>query len=123
MHFLGMGGLELIIILIIVLLLFGPKNLPKLSRAIGEAVKNLKEGLGMDKGGPDLGSGEEGKPDDDQNAVNASLPQAEPEEKPGTRKVRKVRRVQGEPVGGEEKVGEPDGSAVVEEGVEDVPVR
>jgi len=36
---------ELIIILLIVLLLFGGTRLPKLSRSIGESLKNLREGF------------------------------------------------------------------------------
>jgi len=39
------GMPELIIILIIVLLLFGSTRLPKLSRSIGQSVKELREGL------------------------------------------------------------------------------
>lgn len=38
-------GSELIIILIVVLLIFGPKNLPKLGKALGSTVKNLREGM------------------------------------------------------------------------------
>lgn len=36
---------ELLIILLIVLLLFGGTRLPKLSRSIGESLKNLREGF------------------------------------------------------------------------------
>ncbi|MDR1083180.1 MAG: twin-arginine translocase TatA/TatE family subunit [Coriobacteriales bacterium] len=43
--FLGMGVTELIIILVIALLIFGPKNLPKLGSALGKTVKNVREGL------------------------------------------------------------------------------
>lgn len=39
------GPLEIAIILIVILVLFGPKNLPKLGTAIGKTVKNLREGL------------------------------------------------------------------------------
>ena len=38
MKFLGMGVPELIIILVVILLIFGPKNLPKLGSAIGKTV-------------------------------------------------------------------------------------
>jgi sec-independent protein translocase protein TatA len=41
-------GFEWIIILIVVLLIFGPKNLPKLGSALGRTVKNLRKG--MDEG-------------------------------------------------------------------------
>jgi sec-independent protein translocase protein TatA len=40
-----MGVTELIIILVIALLIFGPKNLPKLGSALGKTVKNVREGL------------------------------------------------------------------------------
>ena len=43
------GILEIAIILIVILIIFGPKNLPKLGTAIGKAVKNLREGLGGNK--------------------------------------------------------------------------
>jgi sec-independent protein translocase protein TatA len=43
--FLGMGVTELIIILVIALLIFGPKNLPKLGSALGKTVKNVRDGL------------------------------------------------------------------------------
>ena len=35
---LGMGPMELIIILIVVLVIFGPKNLPKIGSALGKTV-------------------------------------------------------------------------------------
>ena len=42
-------GFEWIIILIVVLIIFGPKNLPKLGAAMGRAVKGLREGMGSRK--------------------------------------------------------------------------
>ena len=45
MKFGGIGVPELLIILAVVLLIFGPKNLPKLGSAIGRTVKNLREGM------------------------------------------------------------------------------
>ncbi len=36
---------ELIVILIVVLLIFGPKNLPKLGAALGKTVKNVRDGM------------------------------------------------------------------------------
>lgn len=38
-------GWDMIIVLVIVLLLFGPKNLPKLAQSIGKSVRELKNGL------------------------------------------------------------------------------
>ena len=49
MKFLGMGVPELLIILVVILLIFGPKNLPKLGSALGKTVKNLREGMSDDK--------------------------------------------------------------------------
>jgi sec-independent protein translocase protein TatA len=42
---LDFGMPELIIILAIVLLLFGGKKLPELSKSVGESMKNLREGF------------------------------------------------------------------------------
>ncbi|HBO62200.1 MAG TPA: twin-arginine translocase TatA/TatE family subunit [Olsenella sp.] len=42
---LGMGVPEIAIILLVVLVIFGPKNLPKLGSAIGKTVKNVREGM------------------------------------------------------------------------------
>ena len=38
MKILGMGVPELLIILVVVLLIFGPKNLPKLGASLGKTV-------------------------------------------------------------------------------------
>lgn len=62
MKILGMGWPELVIILIVVLLIFGPKNLPKLGSAIGRTVKNLRKGMEDDnkkKDGEEEVDGEE----------------------------------------------------------------
>ena len=41
----GLGLPELIIILVIILLLFGAKRLPQLSKNLGESVRALKDGF------------------------------------------------------------------------------
>ena len=41
----GLRAPELIIILIVALLIFGPKNLPKLGKSLGQTVKNVREGM------------------------------------------------------------------------------
>ena len=38
-------GFEWVVILIAVLLIFGPKNLPKLGKSLGSTVKNIREGM------------------------------------------------------------------------------
>ena len=40
----GLGGPELLIVLVIVLLLFGSRRLPSLARSIGEASRELRSG-------------------------------------------------------------------------------
>ena len=39
------GPQELIIVLIIVLVIFGPKNLPKLGKMFGKTMNNFKKGM------------------------------------------------------------------------------
>jgi len=42
------GGMEWVVVLVVVLLLFGPTQLPKLAKMFGKSAKALKEG--MDEG-------------------------------------------------------------------------
>ena len=49
MKILGLGVPELVIILVVVLLIFGPKNLPKLGASLGKTLKSLREGMAFDK--------------------------------------------------------------------------
>lgn len=49
MKIFGLGVPELLIILAVALLIFGPKNLPKLGSALGRTVKNLRDGMGGGK--------------------------------------------------------------------------
>ena len=41
--FLNLGGMELVLILAVVLLLFGAKRLPELARGLGQAVTEFKK--------------------------------------------------------------------------------
>lgn len=43
--FLDIGAPELVVILLILLLLFGSKKLPELSRSVGESAHELRKGL------------------------------------------------------------------------------
>ena len=49
MKLFGLGMPELVIILIVILIIFGPKNLPKLGAALGKGMKNLRDGMGAGK--------------------------------------------------------------------------
>ena len=42
---LGLGIPELLIIVVVVMVIFGPKNLPKLGKAVGQTVKSVREGM------------------------------------------------------------------------------
>ncbi len=58
------GYTELILILALALLFFGPRRLPQVGRALGKAIGEFKRGLyGDDEPGNGKGNGEEdGKP-------------------------------------------------------------
>lgn len=49
MKIFGMGGLEIVIILVVILIIFGPKNLPKLGNAFGKTISNLRSGMNEGK--------------------------------------------------------------------------
>jgi sec-independent protein translocase protein TatA len=76
--FLGMGVTELIIILVIALLIFGPKNLPKLGSALGKTVKNVREGLDskseLSEGDAELEEEEEPEDEDEKPAPKKKAP-------------------------------------------------
>lgn len=44
----GIGTEELVLILVIVLVLFGGKKLPELSRSIGQSIRELRKGFTED---------------------------------------------------------------------------
>ena len=91
MKILGMGVPELLIILAVILLIFGPKNLPKLGSALGKTVKNLREGVGGAKA-----EVEEGFADAKEEAAEEAQPVAAieeaAEEEPAPQKKKKVTR-------------------------------
>ena len=44
-----LGTTELLVILVIFIIVFGPKQLPKLSKMFGKTIKNFKEGMSDNK--------------------------------------------------------------------------
>jgi len=66
----NIGPLEIIVVLIIALVVFGPKRLPELGNSLGRGIREFKESV----------SGE--KSDDDVKALSASQATATPGEKP-----------------------------------------
>ena len=45
----AIGMTEILIILVIILILFGPKKLPQLARSIGDSVREYRKGLSGQK--------------------------------------------------------------------------
>ncbi len=45
----GLGIPELLLIIVIVLIIFGPKRLPQLGSSLGKTVKNIREGMEEDE--------------------------------------------------------------------------
>ena len=86
----GIGPLELIIVLVIVLVIFGPKRLPGLGRSLGSGMREFKDSI--------AGKESEAKPDDE-----AAEPEGiEPSAKPAAAKGEKADGVE-EPVSGERR--------------------
>ena len=59
---LGIGPLEIVIVLVIVLIIFGPKRLPDLGRSMGKGMREFKDsvtGNGKDHDELDEGSSED----------------------------------------------------------------
>ena len=66
-------GFEWVVILIVALLIFGPKNLPKLGKSLGKTVKNIREGMS--------GDGEQ-QAEEAEVVEELSLPRPRPRRKP-----------------------------------------
>lgn len=54
----SIGPLELAIVLVIVLVIFGPKRIPEVGRSFGRGIRELKQSLSMDKKKDDKGASE-----------------------------------------------------------------
>lgn len=65
---LGLGTPELIIILVIILLIFGGSQLPKLARNLGSSAKELRKGLDESKSAFKDGSKSDKKSDSSDKA-------------------------------------------------------
>ncbi len=71
---LGLGPTELIIILVIVLVIFGPRKLPQLGKALGDGIKSLR---GAAKG---VRGDDEEEEEEDSKPKKKKKPAPEPDE-------------------------------------------
>lgn len=69
--FSNIGPLEIGIVLIIALIVFGPKRLPELGSSLGRGIREFKETVTGDR------DDDEEEPDDDVKALSASTATAE----------------------------------------------
>jgi sec-independent protein translocase protein TatA len=76
----NIGPTELIIVLVIVLLIFGPKRLPGLGKQLGSGMREFKDSI-SGKGGRD-DDDEEPKQDDTRQQTEAALGRPEGEQAP-----------------------------------------
>jgi sec-independent protein translocase protein TatA len=73
----NIGPLELAIVLVIALVIFGPKRLPDLGKSLGSGMREFKDSL--------TGKGDEDEEDEEEQAqleAAASQPQPDPEVEP-----------------------------------------
>jgi sec-independent protein translocase protein TatA len=66
----NIGPLEIGVVLIIALLVFGPKRLPELGSSLGKGIREFKETISGDRA-------DEDEPDDEVKALSASTATAE----------------------------------------------
>jgi sec-independent protein translocase protein TatA len=63
MLFRQFGWMELLIVLLIVLLIFGPSKLPQLAKSIGKAIREFRQNLSGEQGEESESSEDEKKED------------------------------------------------------------
>jgi sec-independent protein translocase protein TatA len=54
----NIGPLELAIVFVIILVIFGPKRIPEVGRSFGRGIRELKQSLSMEKKKDDKGASE-----------------------------------------------------------------
>ena len=62
----GIGVWEILVLLLVALLIFGPKRLPEMGRSLGRGLREFKDSIS-------------GRSDDDRDELPAELPTAAPE--------------------------------------------
>jgi sec-independent protein translocase protein TatA len=74
----NIGPFEIIIVLVIALIVFGPKRLPELGNSLGKGIREFKESVTGEK---------DDDADDDVKAISASQATTAPAEPPTTHRV------------------------------------
>lgn len=75
--FLGLGGQEILIIAVLVLLLFGGRKIPELMKGLGKGIKSFKEGMnGIDTEEQKEPKADK-KPEEDRKGDTAGTPKTE----------------------------------------------
>lgn len=75
--FLGLGGQEILIIAVLVLLLFGGRKIPELMKGLGKGIKSFKEGMnGIDTEEQKEPKADK-KPEEDRKDDTAGTPKTE----------------------------------------------
>ena len=75
----NIGPLEIIVVLIIALIVFGPKRLPELGNSLGKGIREFKDSV--------TGENKDDDTDDDVQAISASKATATPVEPVTTHRV------------------------------------
>ena len=75
----NIGPLEIIVVLVIALIVFGPKRLPELGNSLGKGIREFKDSV--------TGENKDDDDDDDVKAISASKATATPVEPPTTHRV------------------------------------
>ncbi len=75
----NIGPLEIIVVLVIALIVFGPKRLPELGNSLGKGIREFKESVTGEKDDDDR--------DDEVRTISASKAAATPVEQPPTNPV------------------------------------
>ncbi len=69
----NIGPLEIVIVLVIVLLIFGPKRLPELGRSLGSGMKSFKDSItGKDDEEPKPELASEARADESETSATAA---------------------------------------------------
>jgi TatA/E family protein of Tat protein translocase len=70
----GLGWQEILVVMVIALIVLGPKKLPEMARSVGKGIREFKGGMAGLTGLGDLGSTDSHEPDDDSARTSGVTP-------------------------------------------------